>query len=146
MMMNYPIGRPVNILLVDDDDVDAKAVERRFRKERITNPIFRAKDGMEALGMLRGTAGSRNISSPYLIISDINMPRMDGIEFIENVRKDPNHQGAIIFVLTTSRSEEDKFASYKLNVAGYMVKDNAGEDFLKLVNMIDSYWKVVELP
>ncbi len=136
----------VKVLLVDDDDIDAEAIRRAFKKVKILNPIHRAKDGNEALDMLRGTNQMQALERPYIILLDINMPGMDGIEFLETVRDDDNLSDCVVFMLTTSTAEQDKVAAYKKQVAGYVVKQNAGEDFLKLTAMLNNYWRVVELP
>lgn len=139
-------AKPLNILLVDDDDGDAKAVERAFRKTKIANPIFRAIDGVDALDMLKGTNGKEKLKPPYLVLVDLNMPRMNGIQLMKAIRGDRELQKTVVFVLTTSKSEEDKVASYALNAAGYIVKETAGRDFLDLVDLVNSYWRIVELP
>ena len=74
------------------------------------------------------------------------MPRMNGIELIAALRADPKLHKTIVFVLTTSHRDEDMAAAYELNVAGYVVKEKAGEDFLRLLNLVDSYWRIVEIP
>lgn len=136
----------VHVLLVEDDDVDVKAVRRAFRKVKIANPLHVARDGLEALGMLRGEEGYEHVPRPYIIILDLNMPRMDGIEFLTELRRDPVHHDAVVFVMTTSKADEDRAASYDRNVAGYIVKSAVGEGFLKVTEMLDSYWRVVLLP
>jgi CheY-like chemotaxis protein len=138
--------RPLNILLVEDDDGDAKAVRRAFEKARIANPILRAVDGIEALDVMRGTAEKKKLLSPYLLLVDLNMPRMNGIQLVQALRADDSLRHAIVFVLTTSRRQEDKIAAYDLNVAGYILKATAGQDFLNLVNLVDCYGRIVELP
>jgi CheY-like chemotaxis protein len=139
-------SRPLNILLVEDDDGDAKAIERAFKKARIANPILRAVDGLEALEMLKGTGGKMKPPSPYLLLVDLNMPRMNGIQLIQALRADPDLRHTVAFVLTTSKRDEDKTAAYDLNVAGYILKRTAGNDFLNLVSLVDFYWRIVELP
>jgi CheY-like chemotaxis protein len=136
----------VNILLVEDDDGDAKAVKRAFKKAKIANPIVRAEDGVEALEFLRGENGRELLVGPRILLVDLNMPRMNGIQLVKAIRDDPALKPMIVFFLTTSKREEDKAAAYDLNVAGYIVKQNAGLDFLNLVGLIDSYWRIVELP
>ncbi|WP_199899255.1 response regulator [Sneathiella glossodoripedis] len=146
-MMNEQNGtKPLNILLVEDDDGDAKAVKRTFTKARIANPIIRAIDGVEALELMRGENGHEKLRAPYLLLVDLNMPRMDGIEFVKELRKDPEFSKTVVFILTTSKNEEDKTKAYELNVAGYIVKETAGQDFLNLVDLVQSYWRIVELP
>lgn len=136
----------IKILLVEDDDGDAKAVIRAFAKAQIGNPIIRAQDGVEALAYLTGEGGATHAGPPILLLVDLNMPRMNGIEFIRALRAHPDLRRTVAFLLTTSKREEDMAAAYDLNVAGYIVKQNAGADFLNLVGMIDSFWKIVELP
>ncbi len=139
-------ARPINVLLVEDDDGDAMAVARAFRKTKIANPILRAIDGVDALDMLKGTNGKEKIKPPYIVLVDLNLPRMNGIELMKTVRADPQLRNTVMFVLTTSKREEDKLASYALNVAGYILKETAGRDFLNLLQLVDSYWRIVELP
>jgi CheY-like chemotaxis protein len=136
----------VTLLLVDDDDGDAKSVQRAFTSARIVNPIVRAIDGIDALDILRGSNGRVKLAPPYMLLIDLNMPRMNGIELLQALRQDPDLHSCIIFVLTTSRRDEDKFAAYDLNVAGYIVKEHAGQDFQRLIEMMQCYWRVVELP
>ena len=137
---------PIRILLVEDDDGDAKAVVRTFEKARIANPIVRALDGIEAMAILKGTDKRPRLEPPYLLLVDLNMPRMDGIQLVTAIRQDPELHDAIIFMLTTSNRAEDKQAAYSLNVTGYILKEKAGEDFLKLFSLVDSYWRIVEMP
>jgi CheY-like chemotaxis protein len=136
----------VTVLLVDDDDVDVQAVRRAFRRAKIANPVEVARDGLDALAMLRGENGHKPLEKPYIIILDLNMPRMDGLEFLTEIRKDPEHHDAVVFVLTTSKADEDRAASYDKNVAGYIVKSDVGEGFLNVINLLDCYWRIVLLP
>jgi CheY-like chemotaxis protein len=139
-------GRPVTVLLIDDNEVDREAVRRAFTKLRIANPIVEARDGIEGLRKLQGTPGAPPIPRPYLILLDINMPRMSGIDFLRVVRADPELQDSVIFVLTTSKNDEDRVASYGFNVAGYVIKTGVGAGFQKLVQMLEHYWLLVVLP
>jgi CheY-like chemotaxis protein len=138
--------REVNFLLVDDDEVDTKAVKRAFRMRQVINPLHTARDGVEALEKLRGAPGSPAIPRPYIILLDLNMPRMDGIEFLRALRQDPQHKDAVVFVLTTSEDDRDKQLARDLNVTGYIVKSRVSREFLELVSMLDQYWRLVELP
>jgi CheY-like chemotaxis protein len=139
-------SKPLNIVLVEDDDGDAKALSRAFQKAKIANKILRAVDGIDALDMLRGTNGKEKIPAPYILLVDLNMPRMSGIQLIQALREDEELRHAIAFILTTSKRDEDKMAAYDFNVAGYIVKETAGQDFLNLVNLVDCYWRIVEMP
>ena len=137
---------PLQVLLVEDDEIDVEAVRMAFEEQRILNPIRIACDGIEALEILRGENGQEKIDPPYLILLDINMPRMNGFEFLDVLRADPNLRKAVVFVLTTSADDEDKMRAYDRNVAGYIVKTKAGSGFLDAVRMLDHYWRIVELP
>jgi len=139
-------GPPLSILLVEDDDGDAKAVRRAFEKAKIVHPIRRAVDGVEALDVMRGTAGQTKLQPPYVMLVDLNLPRMNGIQLVKALRADENLRHAIVFVLSTSRREEDKMAAYDLNVAGYILKSTAGQDFLNLVDLMNCYGRIVEFP
>jgi len=136
----------VKVLLVEDDDGDAKSVQRAFRSVRIANPIVRAIDGIDALDILRGTNGKTKLVPPYLLLVDLNMPRMNGIELVEALRKDRELHNCIVFMLTTSNRDEDKIAAYNFNIAGYIVKERAGRDFQRLIDLMQGYWRIVELP
>jgi CheY-like chemotaxis protein len=135
-----PSGKPVTILLVEDDEVDVKALRWAFDKLKIANPMMVAHDGVEALEMLP------NLPRPYLIITDINMPRMNGIEFLRQLRASDEYRDSIVFVLTTSNDEQDKIDAYNLNVAGYMLKSDMGTSFTRAIALIENYWRVVEFP
>ena len=136
----------VHVLLVDDDDVDVMAVKRAFKRAKIANPLFVARDGLEALAILRGDGGREAIPKPYIVILDLNMPRMDGLEFLAELRKDAALRDSVVFVLTTSKADEDRAASYDRNVAGYIVKSDVGDGFLNVTQLLDHYWRVVLLP
>lgn len=138
--------KALNILLVEDDDGDAKALKRAFEKARIANPIRRALDGIEALDVLKGENGQPKMPAPYILLIDLNMPRMNGIQLVEAIRADQELHQSIVFILTTSKRDEDREAVYNLNVTGYVVKATAGQDFLNLVSLMDCYWRIVEMP
>jgi CheY-like chemotaxis protein len=140
-----PAARPpLNIILVDDDDGDAKAVRRAFASARIANPIIRASDGVEALALLRGEDAPP--PETYILLIDLNMPRMGGLELLREIRSDPRLRSSVVFIMTTSNDDRDKTAAYEGNVAGYILKSNAGTDFLNLVGALDYFWRIVELP
>jgi CheY-like chemotaxis protein len=137
----------VNILLVEDDSVDVMNVERAFRKNNIHNPLFHAKNGLLALDLLRGTNGKTCISPrPQIILLDLNMPQMNGIEFLKELRKDEDLKSISVFVMTTSNDERDRFEAYNLNVAGYILKPVSFEKFVDAVSILNSYWKLCEQP
>ncbi|MEQ8209657.1 MAG: response regulator [Lacipirellulaceae bacterium] len=133
------------VLLVEDDRVDAEAVKRAFEKQRISNTLIMANDGIEALEILRGEQ-SEPLQRPFIILLDLNMPRMNGLEFLKQLRADEMLRDTIVFVLTTSDDPRDKVAAYENQVAGYMVKSRVGEDFLKLTELLSQFWRIVEMP
>lgn len=141
-----PLDESVHILLVEDDEVDAEAIVRAFRKQHLKHPITIVSDGFEALRVLRGEAGAARLQSPYLILLDLNMPRMNGVEFLQILRQDPQLMCSVVFVLTTSDSDQDKIAAYNAQIAGYFLKQRAGENFANLVDMLTVYWRLVEFP
>jgi CheY-like chemotaxis protein len=98
------------------------------------------------LEILRGEHKDKRIESPFILLVDINMPRMDGIEFIKTLRSDPDLKSSTAFILSTSKREEDKAAAYELNIAGYIEKQNTGVNFLNLITMLSCYASMVELP
>lgn len=137
---------PVKFLVIDDDIVSVMAIKRALSKLKIVNPVAVAKDGESALEILRAETSKEGGLPPFLVILDLNMPRMDGFEFLEEVRSDKSLHRAVIFVLSTSDMPQDIAAAYDKNIAGYIVKDELGDSFEAALNMIDSYVKVVELP
>lgn len=136
----------LNFLLVEDDAVDVMNVQRAFKKNNIVNPLFIAHNGIEALEMLRGEGGKEKIPRPKIILLDINMPKMNGIEFLEAMRADPELKSILVIVLTTSNEERDKVAAYRLNVAGYILKPVKLEDFVQAMATLNLYWTLNQLP
>jgi CheY-like chemotaxis protein len=136
----------LHILLVEDDEIDAEIVRRAFHQEQMHHPLIWVSDGVDALNALRGEGGQRRVPRPYLIFLDINMPRMNGIEFIQTLRQDPDLKGSIVFVLTTSVRLADRVAAYEQQVAGYFLKSKMGEGFLDIINLIRVYQQSVEFP
>jgi CheY-like chemotaxis protein len=135
--------RMLNILLVEDDAVDVMNVRRAFERNKIVNPLYVASNGVEALQMLRNGAvpGERR-----LVLLDLNLPRMNGIEFLRHVRTDPQLNSIPVVVLTTSNDDQDKIEAYNLNVAGYLVKPVTFVNFVELMAALNKYWSLVELP
>lgn len=133
----------LHILLVEDDEVDVLTVRRAFETHHIMNPLVVAGDGIEALEKLRSGEVPPN---GQLILLDLNMPRMNGIEFLRVVRQDPELRSASVVVLTTSNDERDIVDAYELNVAGYLVKPVTFESFCELIVTLKKYWTLVEMP
>ena len=135
--------KSLNILLVEDDQVDVMNVKRAFDRNRIANPLFVAGDGIEALAMLRSDQIPRD---RRLVLLDLNMPRMNGIEFLRELRADATLHGTPVVVLTTSDDERDKINAYNLNVAGYLLKPVTFVNFVEAMAALNKYWTLVELP
>jgi CheY-like chemotaxis protein len=135
--------KTLNILLVEDDRVDVMNVKRAFERNRITNPLYVAADGLEALEMLRN---GQVPAARRLVLLDLNMPKMNGIEFLRELRADPEHQLTPVVVLTTSNDERDKIEAYNLNVAGYLLKPVTFVNFVEVMAALNKYWTLVELP
>jgi CheY-like chemotaxis protein len=136
-------GRAMKVLLVEDDQVDVMNVQRAFRKSHILNPLFVAGDGVEALELLRGgNVPARGL----LVLLDLNMPRMSGIEFLREVRRDADLKHLPVVILTTSDDERDRVEAYNLNVAGYILKPVTFLSFMEAMTTLNKYWELVELP
>ena len=135
------IQKLVNILLVEDDEVDVMNVKRAFTKNNIKNELFVAGNGVEALEMLR----SDTVPLPRIIILDINMPKMNGIEFLKVLREDENLKNISVFVMTTSNEDSDKINAYNLNVAGYILKPLSFEKFITSVATLKNFWSLCEM-
>jgi CheY-like chemotaxis protein len=133
----------VSILLVDDDDIDAMAIERCVSRLKLSITIYRARNGLQALDMLRD---GHTIKHPYIILLDLNMPVMGGVPFLHKLRGDDALKRSIVFVLTTSSADEDRVAAYNENIAGYIVKTDAKEGMNNIIKMLDSYSDIVLLP
>jgi CheY-like chemotaxis protein len=131
-----------SILLVDDDDVAAEAVVRGLRKHSMECPIVIAEDGMVGLQILRGTH-TRKITKPFIVLLDLNMPRMNGLEFLREVRHDAALKGTVVFVLTTSGAQADLERAYEHSIAGYMVKSAVGPQFKNLARFLLEYRSIV---
>jgi CheY-like chemotaxis protein len=138
----------INILLVEDDEVDVMNVKRAFKKSEITNPLYCAGNGLEALELLR----SHNDKPPVipenrrLILLDLNMPKMGGLEFLQILRSDPELKAISVIILTTSDEDRDLVEAYNLNVAGYIVKPVTFHKFAEVITTLNNYWKLCEMP
>jgi CheY-like chemotaxis protein len=136
------IPQLLNILLVEDDEVDVMNVKRAFTRSHIMNPLFVAGDGLEALAKLRNGEVPKG---RRLVLLDLNMPRMNGIEFLREVRKDPELCATPVVVLTTSNDDRDKIDAYKLNIAGYLMKPVTFSSFCEVMVALNKYWSLVEI-
>lgn len=135
--------RMLNILLVEDDEVDVMNVRRAFERNNVSNPLYVAGNGLEALEMLRDGTVPRE---RRLILLDLNMPKMNGIEFLQALRADPELAAAPVVVLTTSNDDQDKIDAYNFNVAGYLLKPVTFSNFCERMTTLNKYWTLVEMP
>ena len=133
----------LNILLLEDDEVDVINVRRAFQRNNLLNPLFIAANGVEGLAMLRG---GEVPTDRLLILLDLNMPKMNGIEFLRELREDEALRRLPVVVLTTSNDERDRIEAYNLNVAGYLLKPVTFVEFVEVMATINKYWTLVELP
>ncbi|MBD2179833.1 response regulator [Planktothrix sp. FACHB-1355] len=136
-----------NLLLVDDDDVDVMTVQRALQKNNITNRLYVAANGLEALAMLRDNDKPAIVPpTRRLILLDLNMPKMGGIEFLRELRADSELGKIPVIVLTTSNEAKDKVDAYRLNVAGYIVKPVTFSKFVEVMAAVNKYWTLNEMP
>ena len=130
------------ILLVEDDSVDAMTVRRAFKDLRVGNELVRAVNGEEAITYLK----QKSDVKPCVILLDLNMPKMNGIEFLKVAKADEEMRKIPVVVLTTSKDDQDKVESFKLSVAGYIVKPVDYKKFVDAMRILDLYWTLSELP
>ena len=130
------------ILLVEDDSVDVMTVKRALKDIKVTNGLAHVTNGEEALEYLRG----QDSKMPCIVLLDLNMPKMNGIEFLKIVKADEELKRIPVVVLTTSGEERDKIESFKLSVAGYIVKPTDYKKFVEAVRTLELYWTLSELP
>ncbi|MGB3263298.1 MAG: response regulator [Microcoleus sp.] len=139
--------KKIHILLVEDDEVDVMNVRRAFKKSNILNPLYIAANGLEALAILRQE--KIELAMPQarrLILLDLNMPRMNGIEFLRELRQDEKLRSIPVIVLTTSNEDRDKVEAYNLNVAGYILKPVTFSNFVEVMATLNKYWMLSEIP
>lgn len=137
--------KELSILLVEDDDVAAESVTRSLKKVSADIDIVTAENGQIALDIIEGKLESSAISRPYIVLLDLNMPVMNGHEFLEAIRSSERHKDIVVFVLTTSDDDRDRSKAYHNNIAGYMIKSSVGPQFSKLATLLLSYQAAIEL-
>jgi CheY-like chemotaxis protein len=139
-------SKPLNVLLIDDDEVDVMTVRRAFKKNGIAFTLATASDGIEGLAVLRGESEEKLPVHNRLVLLDLNMPRMNGIEFLEELRANPELKSTPVIVLTTSNEDQDKVEAYNFNVAGYILKPVTFSKFVSTVKTLKDYWLLNEMP
>jgi len=133
--------KDIHILLIDDDKIVHKAMRRVLEEKSIANPLLTAKNGEEGLAMLKSPDGPRARGKPLLIILDLNMPRMDGLEFLKELMGSPKLKDIPVFVLTTSKAPTDLGKAFDLGAMGYLVKDELSESFEKVLEVLKQTWR-----
>lgn len=137
----------ITILHVEDDQVDKMVIERVIKRLQLTNNLLHASNGEEALDVLRGTNGKAKLEQlPQVILLDINMPKMNGLEFLKELRSDPSINFISVFVLTTSNDDYDRKEAYQYNVAGYFVKPVDISQFETTFQTLSNFWKICVWP
>ena len=137
-------ANPFDILLVEDEPADANLVRSALKQNKVLCNLHVAQDGVDALSFLRRQEECyKDAPQPDLILLDLNMPRMNGREFLAEIKKDPLLSGIPVVVLTTSDVERDVVVSYKLGAAGYITKPVDMEQFIDAIRQLDNYWFVV---
>lgn len=134
-----------SILLVEDDQMDVMNVQRELRRQNINVPLIHARNGREALKLLRGEGGEPKIAKPSLVMLDINMPRMNGLELLEALRSDPEFVGLNVFIMTTSDLESDRLKAQQLAVSGYIIKPLSFESFGEGGTSVDGFSLFLDL-
>ena len=133
-------GRP--ILLLEDDEIDVVAIKRALKELNIKNPLVVCENGAKGLEWLHANLNAL----PALILSDIDMPVMNGLEFLDKLKHDPDLMKLPVVILSTFREESDRAKAFKLGVAGYMIKPVDASKYLSVMETIAAYWRTSELP
>jgi CheY-like chemotaxis protein len=142
-----PMARPIEVLLVEDDPGDVVLTKEAFADNKVGNSLHVVSDGEEALRFLRQEGEFAEAPRPDLILLDLNLPRKDGREVLEEVKGDPELRRIPVVVLTTSEAEEDILRSYHLHANAYVAKPVDFDQFIKVVRHIDDFFvTVVKLP
>jgi CheY-like chemotaxis protein len=130
------------ILIVEDDKIDAMTIKRALREIKVLNDTIHLENGEEALTYLR----NKDTLNPCIILLDLNMPKMNGIEFLKEKAIDKTIRKIPVVVLTTSKDERDRIISFDLGIAGYMLKPVDYQQFVEVIKTIDLYWSLSQIP
>lgn len=131
--------KPTTILVVEDDEIDFMSIKRTLQDLHVLNDVRHAKDGVEALQILRGTDGAEKLDLPAIIFLDLNMPRMNGIEFLEEIRADDLLSAVPVFMSTTSETDDDITAAYSREVNGYIFKSDLKDSLREVIEGLTTY-------
>lgn len=146
-MIEHRNGEPVDILLVEDNPGDVRLTEEAFTDASINNDLHVVRDGQEALDFLFQVRDYESAPRPDLILLDLNLPKVDGMEVLEDVKSDPNLRRIPVIILTGSEAEEDIVESYENHSNAYLTKPIDPDEFVTLVQSFEQFWlTLVELP
>lgn len=140
------IKQSLHVLLVEDDDVDAEIIRRAFSAYHAPYGLTHVHDGLEALAALRGEHGWQPLAPPYIILLDLHLPRMNGIEFLRALRQDPALMWSIVFVLTISDYYENIVSAYREHVAGYFLKSKVNQHVGQIIHLLEAYMLLGKFP
>jgi len=146
-MLSIMQKKTVHILHIEDDEVDAMVMKRALKQTDLDFTYEHAKNGIEALDLLRGTNGQEKLSTrPSVILLDLNMPQMNGHEFLQELRNDSDLKSISVYVMSTSSDDKDRLEAFGQNVAGYIVKPLTLESYVEAINTLNKFWQLTELP
>ncbi len=139
---------PFSFLLIEDDEIDIMNVKRAFKRNNFQNPLYQAANGAEALAMLKNEKSDVPVLplDNLIILLDLNMPRMNGIEFLQQMRAEPSLRRIPVVVLTTSSEKQDRLEAYNFNVAGYIIKPMIFKNFVETMEILNKYWTLCKKP
>lgn len=146
-MSEIDFAKPIDILMVEDNAGDARLAEEAFKESKMMNTLHRVKDGVEALAFVRRTGEFSDAPRPDIILLDLNLPRKDGREVLEELKNDPDLKTIPVVVLTTSEAEQDILKSYELHANCYITKPVDLDKFMGIVKRLEDFWlSIVKLP
>ena len=146
-MSDFNAAKPIDILMVEDNASDARLAEEAFKESKMMNTLHRVKDGVEALAFVRRTDGFAEAPRPDIILLDLNLPKMDGRQVLEELKNDPDLKTIPVVVLTTSEAEQDILKSYELHANCYITKPVDLDKFMGIVKRLEDFWlSIVKLP
>ena len=146
-MSTQTVGRPIEILLVEDNPGDVRLTQEALKEDKVHNNLHVVGDGMEALAWLRREGKYADSPRPDIILLDLNLPKKDGREVLSDIKTDVELRRIPVVVLTTSRAEEDVLKAYDFNANCYITKPVDLEQFIKVVQSIKDFWlTIVKLP
>lgn len=132
----------VTLFVVEDDDIDYMMIQRTMKHLHVANQLVRAVDGQDALDKLN----SQQVNSPFVMLLDLKMPKVSGLELLIKLRQTPTLRDTIVFVLSSSDDEQDIQASYQQNVAGYFVKNEIDSEFADILTLLHGFWRTAHIP